>query len=152
MIVAPIILFLHCLCCIFSDFPMTENFLMDLRLTLSKNLYWLPWSAWNNILNYKITHSVFNNSAKFLNCPLNPNFILQIQLPKKRLTDILRGGRTTAFNNVCFYRGWISSIVVLLTNLFSNSFSNVNFFFVHSCNNHKAFSWMSPGNKDIVRN
>lgn len=99
MIIALIVLFLHCLCCIFSDFPMTEkNFLKELRLTVPKKPYWLPWSAWNNFLKYKITYSLFNNSAKSLNCRLSPNFILQIQLPKKRLLDILRDGRTTAFH------------------------------------------------------
>lgn len=43
---------------------------------------------------HKITYPGFSNSAKSLNCPLNPNFILC----KKRLTDIARGGGTTAFN------------------------------------------------------
>lgn len=99
MIIAITVLFLYCPCCIFSDFTMTENnFLKELRLTVPKRSYWLHWSDWNTFLKYEITYPLFNNSAKSLNCPLNPNFILQIQLPKKRLTDIVRGGRTTAFN------------------------------------------------------
>lgn len=130
MIITLIVLFLHRLCCIISDFPMTEkNFPKELRLTVPKKPYWLPWSAWNNFLKHKITYSVFNNSAKSLNCPLNLNFILQIQLPKKRLKHFERWQKHSLQLD-CFYRGRISPIVVLLTNFFSNSFSNVkNFLF-----------------------